>query len=348
MSRVAEPGRKTVSLIIHGSRADDPALRDLVRAVRALGVRVRPRVTFELGDAASFAREEADRGAAAVVAVGGDGTINEVLNGLAGRPTPMGIIPLGTANDFARQVGIPEDAHHAMDLILFGTPVRLDTAELNGRRFLNVSAGGLGADATAETSAEAKARLGPLAYALTGLKKLVALEAEPLRIEAPGIGTEMGVLLFFVGNARRSGGGMPVTPLASPNDGQLDVCVIGEMGRAELARLALKVRRGEHVGEPGVLYFRAPWVTIRADRPVHVNVDGERTQATTLEYRVRPHDLLLYAPEPDAEAGAEALLVRATGAANGGPPIAEPPAAGPPAAGNPVAGSGEGASTAPA
>lgn len=317
MSRAADPARKTLALVIHGSRADDPVLRELVASVRARGVRVRPRVTFELGDAASFAREEADRGAAAVVAVGGDGTVNEVLNGLAGRDTPMGIIPLGTANDFARQVGIPDDARHAMDLILFGTPVRLDTAELNGRRFLNVSAGGLGADATAETSAESKARLGPLAYALTGLKKLVALEAEPLRLEAPGLDERVGVLLFFVGNARRSGGGMPVTPLASPNDGLLDVCVVQEMGRAELARLALKVRRGEHLGEPGVLYFRAPWCTIHAERPVHVNVDGERLQARELAYVARPHDLWLFAPEPDAEAGGEALLSR----------DAEPPAA---------------------
>ena len=310
MPRVADPSRKTIALVIKGSRSDDPALRELVQEVRALGIRVRPRVTFELGDAASFAREEADRGAAAVVAVGGDGTINEVLNGLSGRDTPMGIIPLGTANDFARQVGIPEDVRHAMDLILFGTPVRLDTAEVNGRRFLNVSAGGIGADATAETGAEAKERLGPLAYAFTGIKKLVTLESLPLRLESPALNGEARVLLFFVGNARRSGGGMPVTPLASPNDGMLDVCIIEEMGRADLARLALKVRRGEHVGEPGVLYFRTPWLTMRSAEPVHVNVDGERISATVLEYRARPRDLWLYAPEPDAEVGTEPLLTR--------------------------------------
>ena len=310
MARLADPSRKTIALVIKGSRSDDPALRELVQTVRALGIRVRPRVTFELGDAASFAREEADRGAAAVVAVGGDGTINEVLNGLAGRDTPMGIIPLGTANDFARQVGIPEDVKHAMDLILFGTPVRLDTAEVNGRRFLNVSAGGIGADATAETGAEAKDLLGPLAYAFTGLKKLVALESLPLRLESREVTREVRALLFFVGNARRSGGGMPVTPLASPNDGMLDVCVIEEMGRADLARLALKVRRGEHVGEAGVLYFRTTALVMHAGEPVYVNVDGERLSATTLDYRARPRDLWLYAPEPDAEAGTEPLLVR--------------------------------------
>jgi diacylglycerol kinase (ATP) len=295
------PSRRTIALIIHGSRAADPSLRPLVDELRDRGIRVHPRVTFEVGDAATFAREEVQRGADAVVAVGGDGTVNEVVNALAGTQVPLGIIPLGTANDFARQVGIPEDPRHAMDLILTGAPVRLDTAELNGRRFLNVSSGGLGAEATFETSAGAKAALGPLAYALTGLKKLVALETMGLRLEAPEHEADVEAVLFFVGNARTSGGGMPVTPLAAPNDGLLDVCVVERAGRADLARLAVRVARGEHVGEAGVLYWRVPWVTIRGTgdhtgQPLHVNVDGERVAATELRYRVWPSDLLVVLP----------------------------------------------------
>lgn len=304
MSRSADPLRPTYALVIHGSRAGDDGLRAAIAAARARGVRIRPRVTFELGDAATFAREEAQAGVAAVVAVGGDGTINEVLNGLAGSEVPMGIVPLGTANDFARQVAIPDDAEHALDLILREPPVRLDTAELNGRRFLNVSAGGIGAEATAETGAAAKAALGPLAYAITGLRKLVALETHRLRLVAPDLEREHDALLFFVGNARESGGGMPVTPLASPNDGLLDVCVVEAEGRADLARLALAIRRGEHVGEPGVHYYRLPWVRMTADEAIDVNVDGEPVRATELDYRARPGDLLIHLP-PRAEAGAQ-------------------------------------------
>ncbi|HEX5580420.1 MAG TPA: YegS/Rv2252/BmrU family lipid kinase [Gemmatimonadaceae bacterium] len=302
MSAHGDRARTTISLVIHGSRADDDRLRALVDDVRNAGIRVRPRVTFELGDAATFAREEALRGdVRAVVAVGGDGTVNEVVNGLAGTGVPLGIIPLGTANDFATQVGIPEEPHHAMDLILHQAPVRLDTAELNGRRFLNVSSGGIGAEATFETGAMAKAALGPLAYALTGLRKLVALEATTLHVAMPGQELDVDALLFFVGNARTSGGGMPVTPLAAANDGLLDVCVIERAGRAELARLAVKVARGEHVGEPGVLYWRVPWVTIHgigdhAGEPLPVNVDGERAPAAELRYRVWPGDLLAFLP----------------------------------------------------
>jgi lipid kinase YegS len=296
MTRRRDPRGRTIALVIHGSRADDPGLREAVQAVRALGVRVLPRVTFETGDAATFARQAAESGVWAVVAVGGDGTVNEVLNGLAGHDVPLGIVPLGTANDFARQVGIPEDAQHALDLILRGEPVRLDSAELNGRRFLNVSAGGIGAEATAETGAAAKAALGPFAYALTGLKKLIELETRPMRFRMPDGERAHDVLLFAVGNARASGGGMPVTPLASPNDGLLDVCVVERMGRADVARLALKVRRGEHLGEEGVSYYRVPWVDVLAEEPVEVNVDGEPLRAETLHYRARPGDLRIFLP----------------------------------------------------
>ena len=296
MTRSADPLRPTYALVIHGSRAGDEGLRAAIAAARARGVRIRPRVTFELGDAATFAREEAAGGAAAVVAVGGDGTINEVLNGLSGSEVPMGIVPLGTANDFARQAAIPDDPEHALDLILRGRPMRLDTAELNGRRFLNVSAGGIGAEATAETGAAAKAALGPLAYALTGLRKLVTLESHRLTLVGPDLERTHEALLFFVGNARESGGGMPVTPLASPNDGLLDVCVVEADGRADLARLALAIRRGEHVGEAGVHYYRLPQVTITADEAIYVNVDGEPVRATELRYRARPGDLLIHLP----------------------------------------------------
>ncbi|HEY0971344.1 MAG TPA: YegS/Rv2252/BmrU family lipid kinase [Gemmatimonadales bacterium] len=327
MAQTSDATRTTISLVIHGSRADDADLRQLVDEVRRSGIRVRPRVTFEVGDAATFAREEAERGdVGAVVAVGGDGTVNEVVNGLVGTGVPLGIIPLGTANDFARQVGIPEEPRHAMDLILRGAPVRLDTAELNGRRFLNVSSGGIGAEATFETGAAAKAALGPLAYVLTGLRKLVALETTHLRLSFPGNELDVEALVFFVGNARTSGGGMPVTPLAKADDGLLDLCVIEPAGRAELARLAVQVARGEHVGEAGVLYWRVPWVTIHrtgdhAGTPLQVNVDGERVEATELRYRVWPADLMAFLPRggpprPDRETLA-ALETELSGGAGG-------------------------------
>jgi len=295
--------RKDLMLIMHGQRADHDALRHLVSWVREKGHAVDPRVTWEKGDGIRFAREGAARGVDAVVAVGGDGTINEVLNGLDGSDVPLGIIPLGTANDFARQVGIPEDADHAMDVVLRQPPRTIDTAELNGRRFLNVSSGGVAAEATAETPAEAKEQLGLLAYAITGVRKLADLQPRRAHITGPGLDIECEFLIFAVGNARSTGGGTRITPRALVTDGLIDLCIIEAMPRGDFAKLLLRVKKGEHLDEARVRYHQLPSVTIAADGPVTVNVDGESSEATTLSYRARSGDLRIHVPHlPEDEA----------------------------------------------
>jgi lipid kinase YegS len=285
------PRRKHIVLVIHGGRADHPALREAVERARAQGHAVEARVTWERDDAVAFARECAARGVDAVVAVGGDGTVNEVLNGLDRSDVPLGILPLGTANDFARQVGIPADPGPALELILGGTPTRVDTAELNGRRYLNVSTGGLGAEATADTPAEAKEALGFIAYAITGVRKLVELAPRRAYFAGPGFEYRGEFLLFAVGNGRATGAGTALTPHASITDGLLDLCIVGGMPRGDFARLVLKLKRGEHVGEEGVQYVRLPEILIQSQGAISVNVDGEPSDAHRLEYRVRPRDL---------------------------------------------------------
>ena len=296
--------RKELMLIIHGQRADNDALRHLVSWVREKGHAVDPRVTWEKGDGIRFAREGAARGVDAVVAVGGDGTINEVLNGLDGSDVPLGIVPFGTANDFAHQVGIPDDPDHAMDVVLRRAPRTIDTAELNGRRFLNVSSGGVAAEATAETPAEAKEELGLLAYAITGVRKLADLKSRRARITAPQVNLECEFLLFAVGNARVTGGGTRITPRALVTDGLIDLCIIESMPRADFAKLLLRIKKGEHLDGDGVRYLQLPSLTIAADGPVTVNVDGESSEATTLTYRARPNDLRIHLarlPEDEEE-----------------------------------------------
>jgi lipid kinase YegS len=288
--------RRELMLIIHGERAEHPSLRHLVGWVREKGHAVDPRVTWEPGDAIRFAREAARRGVDTVVAVGGDGTVNEVVNGLDGSDVALGIIPFGTANDFARQVGIPDDADHAMDVVLQRPARSIDTAELNGRRFLNVSSGGVGAEATAETPSDAKEQLGPLAYAITGVRKFADLAPRRARIAGPGLELECEFLLFAVGNARATGGGTLITPRARVTDGLLDVCIVEAMPRADFARMLLKLKKGEHLGEERVRYAQLPWVTIAAEEPVSVNVDGESSDATSLAYKVRPGDLRVHVP----------------------------------------------------
>ena len=292
---------KDITLILHGARADHPSVRHLVDWVREKGHKVRVRVTWESGDAEALAREAVAAGPDVIVAVGGDGTVNEVVNGLDGSDVAFGIIPIGTANDFARQTGIPLDVDHAMDVVLRREARRIDTAMLNGRRFLNVSSGGVGAEATAETPPDAKESLGMLAYAITGVRKLVDLAPRRARFSADGLDLDTEFLLFAVGNGRTTGGGTTITPRASVTDGLLDVCIVEAMPRAEFAKLVLRVRHGDHVGNEGVHYLQVPSIDISSAEPISVNVDGEPSDARRLAYRARRGDLRIHLPHLPGE-----------------------------------------------
>src|SRR5437868_11315513 len=193
-------------MIVHGARAGRADFLHLIGWVREKGHLLEVKLTGEAGDAALHATEAAKRGVDVVVAAGGDGTVNEVVNGLDGYDVPLGIIPVGTANDFARQVGIPADADHAMDVILQRKPRRFDTASLNGRRFLNVSTGGVGAEATAETPATAKETLGPLAYAVSGVRKLADFKPYTGSFTSDDFTFDGEFMMFAVGSTRSTGG----------------------------------------------------------------------------------------------------------------------------------------------
>ena len=290
------PTRQHLTFIVHGGRADRPELRHVVSWVRQRGHAVDVRVTWETGDGIHLAAEAADQGTDVVIACGGDGTLNEVVNGLDGRDdVSLGVVPLGTANDFARQTGIPEDADHAMDVILRRKPVRIDTASMNGRRFVNVSTGGVGAEATAETPADFKASLGPLAYAITAVRKLAGSEAaRQASFTSAGFSLDTEFLAFAVGSARVTGGGTIMTPDASVTDGLLDLCVIEAMSMRDFAGLAMSVKRGEHLGLPGVHYAQLPWLKVTGTEPLAVNLDGESVLAQVCDYRARRADLLVH------------------------------------------------------
>ena len=296
----------TLDLVIHGSRADNSELREAAEWARTMGHRVRAQVTWESGDARRFAELAARRGTDAVLAVGGDGTLNEVLNGVVGTDAPLGVLPLGTANDFARQIGVPDDPREALALLLAVEPRPIDVGVLNGRAFLNVSSAGIGAETTAETSAGAKGVLGPLAYAITGVKKFAAeYEGRRATFSGPGFSRELEYLLFAVGNARATGAGTTIAPLAEFDDGLLDLCVVEPVARTAFAGLLLELRRGEHLDRDGVHYVQTPWVKVESETPVAVNVDGEPLAATTsLDYTVSHRALRVLAPRALGEEAA--------------------------------------------
>jgi diacylglycerol kinase family enzyme len=140
-----------------------------------------------------------------------------------------------------------------------------------------------------------------MAYAITGVRKFAEFEPYRARFAGPGFSYDGEFLMFAVGLTRASGGGTLVTPAASVTDGLLDVCVVEAMGRAEFARLLLKVKRGEHLGEPGVHYAKVPSITVESEGALSVNVDGESSDATRLDYVSRQGDLWVYIPHLPGE-----------------------------------------------
>ena len=295
--------RMRIELIVKPSSVEE--VRSGVEKLRLGGHEVRPRVTFDPGDACRFAAEAAPE-ADLVIAAGGDGTVNEVVNGLfegaegCGRMPRLGIVPLGTANDLAKGLGIPaDDPEAALAAAVAGTAWCVDVPRVNGRHFLNVSTGGFGAEATDETSDELKKVMGPLAYLVTGVRKFVRLEPRRARFACGGEVLHDGeFLIFAVGNAHRTGGGVNITVEAEMDDRLLDVCIVEAMGHVEFARLAPQLRAGNHVDHPRVTYRKVRSLTVDADEALTVNADGEPVTARRFEYAFAPRRLTLMVPEP--------------------------------------------------
>lgn len=255
------------------------------------------------GDAERAAVQAAADGCELVVAGGGDGTLNEVINGLSSAGaldrTRLGLVPLGTGNDFAAALGIPADLDGAIEVLLAGRTQAVDLGSLNGRVFVNISGGGYIAEVSEAVTPELKSVAGRLAYLVGGAQAL--FEFEPVRatfLAEPGgerFGT--GVYAFAMCNSRLIGGGRLIAPRAVIDDGLLDLCVIEAMPAIEFVTLLRRVADGEHLDDERVRYFKASRVEIRFDRPIKVNTDGEVLEVTACDYRVLPRAATFLAGE---------------------------------------------------
>jgi diacylglycerol kinase (ATP) len=275
------------------------ALQDVVRDVRSAGHRVVARMTFEAGDARRFAARAARAGFDLVVAAGGDGTINEVVNGLArAEHMPrLGIVPFGTANDFATALGIPEDPAAAMRVALNGKALEADIARVNARFFINVSTGGFGAQATEEAPVGVKRKFGPLAYVISGARKLIEFQSWRACFRADGEVVHDGDFVFFaVGNSRLTGGGTRIAPRAEFGDGKLDIVLVCGVSRMDFLSLLPDLRAGTHMESPGVLYLRAHRFELEGSREIPVNADGEPMRARRFRYRLMERPLEIMVP----------------------------------------------------
>lgn len=292
-------GEPTVIFNPHARSSRASRLRGQLRNL-ATGFRLVP--TRGPGDATARASEAARSGSPVVVAAGGDGTINEVINGLVGTRATLGIIPTGTVNLLARELSIPLDLEGAWKVIRAAHTVtvdlvRVDCREEHGprtRRLVQVGGVGLDAHIVRNVTPRAKTRWGPLSYVIETLKSIHA-PLPGISLELDGAETIDGSFALF-GNGRYYGGPIPVFHRASMNDGRLDLCVFQSRAPLDLLRYLQAVLRGVHHDTPGILYRQARRVTVSAPTPVPVEVDGEFVGCLPGRLLVEPAALSILAP----------------------------------------------------
>lgn len=287
-------------VILNGKGAASPPVRNAIERLRAQGQPLEVRVTWEGGDAARYAREALQDGVEVLVAGGGDGTLNEVVNGILKeneKPAlALGILPLGTANDFARGTGIPLDPYEALVLATSADPVMIDVPAANGIYFINVASGGFGAEVTVSTPGALKKAAGGGAYALVGIVTAAKMKPYTGRMVGPDTDDEGSFIVMAVGNARQAGGGMQVTPRAVLNDGLLDVLFIRDFTTLELGQVIQELQDPTCSENRFVHYQQIPNFTIETAEELPINLDGEPQRWDRIRFDILPRCLPVVLP----------------------------------------------------
>jgi diacylglycerol kinase (ATP) len=307
-------------LIVNPASGTDrgPALLPLiVHKLRTLVRDLDITMTTDAEDAARAATRAVEERADALYVAGGDGTLNAALRGLFAtgpgpHTLPVGIIPAGTGNDVAKALDLGEDPEGALDRLLEKRLVGVDIGTLNGRPFVNTSAGGFVADVSELVTEGLKDKTGKLAYLIGGARALVGSEPFTTRLTLPADSRTSGeewtgkleLQMFAICNAPFIGGGYPIAPAALIDDGLLEVVLVKRMPLVEFIFVLQSIAAGEHLRDARVQHFRASSFDLEFDRVVRVNTDGELLQSAHCHYRVQPRHVQFFCgPQPFASSG---------------------------------------------
>lgn len=294
-------------LILNGKSAGDDALRDAVASVREHGVELDVRVTWEGGDAERYVAEAIADGVDTIVAAGGDGTLSEVATTLAHRDESadalpsLGLVPLGTANDFASAALIPVDPQQALELIRQRPAQAVDLIRLEAPDGVhwaaNLASGGFGTKVTIETDAGLKKMLGGLAYLVTGIAKLGRIEPIRARLHGEDFAWEGELIALGIGNGKQAGGGQALCPDALIDDGLLDVTVVPDLSGEVGATVRTLLTEGKHAALDRVAArAQLRWVEIESPQPLTLNLDGEPVHATHFRIDCVPARVRMHLP----------------------------------------------------
>lgn len=265
-------------------------LPDVLQRLEGYGFETSTHATTGAGDARLAAIEASRRRFDIVIAAGGDGTLNEVVSGLAAqeyRP-PLGILPLGTTNDLARALGIPRSWDAAVDVVAATHEKPIDVGVVNDRYFVNIAGGGSLTELTYEVPSKMKTMLGQLAYYMKGFEKLPWLRPIRMKVESEEATFDEECMIFLVANSNSVGGFEKLAPDALLDDGLMDAFFLRRCSLADFIRLATMVVRGERVQDPLLIQFRTRQIRIESPDYVQLNLDGEFGGTLPCDIRVLP------------------------------------------------------------
>lgn len=280
-----------------GAVADLAAVLRQLRRLRTATIAIARR----RGDTERLCRSALRAGFDYFVAAGGDGTLNELVNGVArsrqARETRIGIAPVGTGNDFARTLGLPTALRDNIQILNDPAAIvrQIDLVRVKADRiryFVNVAAGGFSGMISEKLTRRIKQSWGPLAYlrgAAAALPKLHSYPAEIVLDDATRFSG--GIYNVIVANGRYAGGGVPVAPQADPSDGLLDVILIPRLPGAELAVIATEILLGKHLSNRDIIHRRATQIAIRSRSRMFFSIDGEAFAAAPLSFQLLPSAL---------------------------------------------------------
>lgn len=236
-----------------------------------------------------------------VVSVGGDGTVNEIINGFIENhlQTPLAILPGGTVNDFANHLHLPHDTDDFIQMIEDFQTMKVDIGKVNEHYFANVIAGGMFSDISFQVSKADKERFGPLAYYISGIRQLPTQlhTSLHLKITADDQTFEEDAKLFIITNTSQVGGFKDITPHANVQDGQLDLLIIKNCSTTDLISLFKDYKLNSHEKSPFITYVQAKELTIECDKDIIYDVDGEKGTTFPIHVTVEKQSLCVIIPK---------------------------------------------------
>lgn len=289
---------KTLVIFNPAARSERAArMRDKLHTLAGDAVVVRP--TGGPGDARAMAALAVKEGYDTVVAAGGDGTINEVVNGLAGSSVTLGLLPVGTMNLFAAELGVPSNRiKQGWEIIQAGYTRPVDVAQANMHSFIQLAGVGFDAQAVAGVDSQFKKNFGPLSYVISAAK--VASRKPPALVVETDDGARREGSFVLVGNGRYYGGPVAVFKQAIIDDGLLDVLVFKNLGYLDIIRYIQNALFGTHLGLSDVDYFQTPRLTVHPpeDEDVPFEADGELVGYAPVTFQIVPPSLRVLVPKP--------------------------------------------------